>query len=190
VIAEREEIKSLIKQLRARYDSVLYTYRAHEKAADRYQGYENCRRVISFILVTLATGSFVLALAEAVFSPQVSNLLVAFVALLAAGVSYAADYFRFEERIATHKKTAVHLRQISLEYESLISDLQAGLITVSEAADQRSEIIARENPLLEIAPRTTDRDYKRAKRSIEKIAKPYSLCGGVGTPEKQMKGKG
>ena len=171
----QEAIKTLDSQLIARHESTVYTYRTHEKAADRYSTYEVWRRWISIVLLVLATGSFLTSLTE-VFgqSPALGGLLTSGVAMLAAGVAFMADYLRYEEKIANHTSTANELRQVAIGFETLRVDLRLGRKSMDEVSGDRDDLLARDKEILSLAPRTTRGDYEKANKALNGDEKLYS----------------
>lgn len=162
-------------QLTVRQDRILYTYRTQEKAADRFHGYENKRKWLSLILTALTAGTFITVLAGWLFSSEVvGSVVTAAIALIATGVSFAADYLRFSENAEAHSKSAVKLRGVYGDYESVIVSIDAGVVDVSEAAARRDEIFRLEQDLLEVAPRTTTSDYNKADEAINGSEKPVT----------------
>lgn len=162
-------------QLAVRQDRILYTYRTQEKAADRFHGYESIRKWLSLILTAFTAGTFITVLAGWLFSSEiVGSVITAAIALIATGVSFAADYLRFSENAETHSKSAVKLRGVYGEYESLIVSIDAGVVDMHEAVARRDEIFRLEQDLLEVAPRTTTNDYNKANDAINGSEKPVT----------------
>lgn len=172
---ERQTIDISDRQLIARHESTVYTYRTHEKAADRYSTYEVWRRWASIILMLLATGSFLASIAEIIgFSPVVGGMVTSGVAMLAAGVAFMADYLRYEEKIANHTSTANELRQVAIGFETLRVDLRLGRKSIDQISADRDDLLAREKEILSLAPRTTRGDYEEADKALNGDEKIYS----------------
>ncbi|MGP5603222.1 SLATT domain-containing protein [Corynebacterium casei] len=162
-------------QLTIRQDRILYTYRTQEKAADRFHGYESKRKWLSLILTAITAGTFITVLAGWLFSSEiVGSVVTAAIAMIATGVSFAADYLRFSENAEAHSKSAVKLREVYGEYESLVVSIDAGVVDSQEAAARRDKIFRLEQDLLEVAPRTTTSDYDKANTAINGSEKPVT----------------
>lgn len=164
----------LVAQLDARQDRMLYTYRAQEKAADKYERWDARRRWTSLALTTLTAGTLVVAVVGLVLNETWGNLLVAVIATLATMVSLIGDYFDFSGRSQAHAVAGVRLRSIHNRYESLINDLESGCISVDEARRERDELQKEEAIFLVEVPRTTRHDYTRANVGIQGDEKPSS----------------
>lgn len=170
-------------QLMARHESVVYTYRTHEKAADRYACYETRRRWLSIGLMVLATSSFLVSLAEFLWqSAELGGIITSSVAMLAAGVAFAADYLRYEEKVTSHTSTANELRQIAIGFETLRVDLKLGRKTIDQVSGDRDILLDKEKEILSLAPRTTRSGYEKANKALNDDEKLYS-------PEAEIKSR-
>lgn len=161
-------------QLDARKDPILYTYRTHEKAADRYSRWDNCRRWTALILTVLTTGTLVVAVVGLVMDEVWGNLTVAVIAALATAVSFVGYYFDFADRSRAHSIAGSRVRSIYSRYQSLIGDLEARIISVEHARQMRDDLQEDEAALLLELPRTTKSDYDRASTGIKGDEKPFS----------------
>ncbi|MFC2731471.1 MAG: SLATT domain-containing protein [Pauljensenia sp.] len=154
--------------LEDRRDRILYTYKAHEKEADRIDCIERWRKRASIVLTAVSATTFLISFASAIGSEQAANLIISFIALLTTGVSLASDVFDLPSQSKNHATAARELRSIFQDYEALIVDLETGLITLTEATEKRDRLAIREKQTLESIPvRTTRKSYKRASRALE-----------------------
>lgn len=161
--------------LEDRRDRILYTYKAHEKEADRIDRIERWRKRASIVLTAVSATTFLVSFASAIGSEQAANLIISFIALLATGVSLASDAFDLPGQSKNHARAARELRSIFQDYEALIVDLETGLITCAEATAKRDRLAIREKQTLESIPvRTTRKNYKRASKALETDEKVFS----------------
>lgn len=174
MFSANEETTLLLALLDARQDRMLYTYRTHEKAADRYTRYEKYRKVCTVVLTILTAGTLVTAVAGTVMTQVWGNLTVAALATLATGASFTGEFFDFRGKIADHQKIATQLRTIRDRYESLICDISSGTIGINEARNRRDTIQREEEQFLIESPRTTRKDYDKASKAITTDEKPQS----------------
>lgn len=164
----------LINLLEKRCDNILYTYRTHEKAADKYEFYEKLRKRCSVLLTIFTTGTLITSIAGLVGDQVWGNFTVAVMATIATGASFTGEFFDFESRIDDHKKAAVNLRFIFQEYESLILDVKSKNKDEVLIRQELSRLQCEEKELLVSVPRTTRRDYQKARASIHEDSMKFS----------------
>ena len=164
----------LARLLDARQERMLYTYRTHEKAADRLASRDRMRRWTSLILTAITAGTLLTSVVGALTNTFWTTIVVSVAAFLATFVSFLSDYFDFPGECKKHHDIAVKLRNVHNRYESLICDFETNQITLGEAQQSRDKMQLEEITLLTDAPRTTRCDYKKASKSIEKDEKPTS----------------
>lgn len=169
-----ENKSKLIYLLDARADRLLYTYRTQEKAADRYGHWEKIRKRLSISLTVITTSTLLTSIAGILLNKVWGNFAVAVIATLATGASFSGEFFDFNSRIAEHQKAAVEIRYLFEKYESLISDLNASAISNEEARKLRDKLEREEQNILLTAPRTTAKDYNKAKAAIDNNEKIQS----------------
>lgn len=154
--------------LEDRRDRILYTYKAHEKEADRIDCIERWRKRASIVLTAVSATTFVVSFASAIGPEQTANLIISFIALLTTGVSLASDAFDLSGQSKNHATVARELRSIFQEYEALIVDLETGLITSAEVTEKRDRLAMREKQTLESIPvRTRRKSYEKASKALE-----------------------
>lgn len=154
--------------LEDRRDRILYTYKAHEKAADRIDCIERWRKRASIFLTAVSATTFLVSFASAIGSEQTANLIISFIAFLTTGVSLASDAFDLPGQSKNHATAARELRSIFQDYEALVVDFETGLITFAEVTEKRDELAMREKQTLESIPvRTTRKNYERASKALE-----------------------
>lgn len=166
---------SQLALLEDRRDRILYTYKAHEKEADRIDYVERWRKRVSIVLTAVSATTFLVSFASIIGSEQTANLIISFIALLTTGVSLASDSFDLPGQSKNHATAARELRSIFQEYEALIVDLKTGMITFTEAIEKRDQLARLEKQTLESIPvRTTRRSYEKASKALETDEKVFN----------------
>ncbi|WP_288749396.1 SLATT domain-containing protein [uncultured Corynebacterium sp.] len=167
-------VAALTGLLDARRDRMLYTYRTQEKAADRYQQWEKCRKTTSIILTALTAGAFLASLGGLFFDPEVNAVLVSGAAALATMLTFLGESVDWKMSVEAHRAAAVDLRAIHNRYESLTWDIENDAISLEDALVKRDELERDERNLLSKSPRTTRGDYNKADEAIKGNEKPQS----------------
>lgn len=161
--------------LKDRRDRILYTYKTHEKAADRIDHIERWRKRASIVLTAVSATTFLASLGGAIGSEQATNLVISFIALLTTGVSLASDAFDLPNESKNHATAACELRSIFQEYEALIVDLETGAITFTGAIEKRNQLANLEKQTLSRIPvRTTRKNYEKASEALDTDEKVFS----------------
>ncbi|WP_290225340.1 SLATT domain-containing protein [Corynebacterium confusum] len=171
---ESVSVAAFVGLLDARRDRMLFTYRTHEKAADRYQKWEKCRKTSSILLTALTAGTFLASVGGLLSNPQLSTVLVSGAATLATMLTVLGESVDWKRSMEDHSVAAVDLRAIHNRYESLTWDIEHDAISLGEALLKRDELEKDERNLLSRSPRTTRRDYSKAEKAIEGDEKPQS----------------
>lgn len=165
--ADVAQIEELTASLRDSSERMKYTYKSHEKAADRYDLYEKWRHVALIVFTVLSASTLIVSIFALVGREAWGNLAVAVVATLASLSSLLGDYLDFKGKSQQHQIAAVKTRSLFVGYEDLISDLRAGAIEPAAARRRRDRLRAEENETLIDISRTTREDYVRASKALE-----------------------
>lgn len=160
-------IEELLANLRDSAERMKYTYKSHEKAADKYDLYEKRRHVALIVLTALSAGTLIVSIFALVGHEAWGNLTVAVVATLASLASLLGDYLDFAGKSQRHQMAAVKTRSLFVRYEDLINDLHAGAITTNAARKRRDQMREEENAVLADIVRTTRKDYDKASKALE-----------------------
>ncbi|WP_124060515.1 SLATT domain-containing protein [Gordonibacter sp. Marseille-P4307] len=166
-IVDAAQIEELSANLRDSADRMKYTYKAHEKAADRYDLYEKWRHVALIVFTVLSASTLIVSIFALVGHEAWGNLAVAIVATCASLASLLGDYLDFAGKSQRHQMAAVKTRALFVGYEDLIGDLRTGAVTPATARKRRDQMRAEENAVLADIARTTRKDYDRASKAIE-----------------------
>ena len=161
------QIDELAANLRDSAERMKYTYKSHEKAADRYALYEKRRHVALIVLTVLSASTLIVSIFALVGHEPWGNLAVAVVATLASLASLLGDYLDFAGKSQQHQIAAVKTRSLFIGYEDLIGDLLSGAVSPAAARNRRDQMREEENGILMDAVRTTRKDYDRASKALE-----------------------
>lgn len=170
-----ENIDFLIATLRDLSNRMKYTYKVHEKTADRFQRYENWRKLILVMLTAVTTGSSIASIFDFLGYAAIGQFISAGLAISAAFASLLGDYFDFKEKVRLHVVAGTKTREFFISYELIIADLLDGAITQEEARRRRNLLAKQEKSLLVDLPRTSRKDYNKAEESLETNEKPSSF---------------
>ncbi|WP_255456058.1 SLATT domain-containing protein [Corynebacterium sp. NML180780] len=174
-----DSVAAFVGLLDARRDRMFFTYRTHEKAADRYQHWEKCRKTSSILLTALTAGTFLASLGGLLSNPQLSTVLVSGAATFATMLTVLGESVDWKRSVEDHRAAGVDLRAIHNRYESLTWDIEHHAISLGDALVKRDKLEVDERDLLSESPRTTRRDYCKVKKAIERDEKPQSSQGEI-----------
>ena len=162
----------IIANLKDSIGRMKYTYKTHEKAADKYSCLENLRKICVIILTSVTSASFITTLFDYFGQARISNLISGITAFLAVLTSFAGDYLDYSNRRDSHKRAGVAIRTLFVRYEDHLSDYLPGEISTAQARKIRDEYRKLEEPLLAALPRTTKWDYFAADKALQSNEKP------------------
>lgn len=173
--ANAAQIKELVANLRDSAERMKFTYKSHEKAADRYDLYERWRRVVLIVLTALSAGTLIVSIFALVGQEAWGNLAVAILATLASLASLLGDYLDFSGKSQQHQMAAVKTRSLFVKYEDLVGDLLSGAVTPAKARKRRDKMREEEGDILADIVRTTKKDYDRASKALESDEKTSEM---------------
>ena len=150
----------LVAGLSDAVDRMRYTYKTHEKAADRYESWETWRRW------ALIVCTFVAALFDAFGFTSVGQVVTGALAALSALTSMLGDFLDFGDQAREHSAAGKKVRSLFIAYENLLGDYLDGAITLDASRVRRDELAAQEDQILDGLPRTTRKDYEAADKAL------------------------
>ncbi|MBD8206411.1 SLATT domain-containing protein [Microbacterium sp. CFBP 8790] len=157
----------LLAQVREAFGRVVYSQKVHEKQADQYFTLHRWQQGALIALTALSTTTFLASLAGFVFSPQVTSVIVSFVALLVTGLSLATKTFTFAEDAGSHRDVAAQLWDVRESYLSLITDLMDGQLSSDEARERRDHLQETTRATYAGAPRTGGKAFTKAQAGLK-----------------------
>lgn len=161
----REALKSQVKES---YGKVVYTHKAHEKAADILLSRNDIIKLGQLILSALTTGSLLVTL----FSNEyVSTLIAAILSTVLLILNSYSKGFDLVSLAEEHSHAALELWNIRENYLSLLVDFDTLPINqIVEKRDQLQSLVLNANAN---APRTNSKFYNNAVKAIQKNEELY-----------------
>lgn len=155
-------------QLRECYGRVVYTHKTHEKCADILFGRHKSIKLLQIVLSALVTGGILSTFADGAvgFVGAVLGTLIS-TALLALN-AYTKDY-DLGEIAQKHRQAAADIWLIREEYLSLLTNLNAELMSVTQIVERRDELLKRLHTIYAGAPSTNYAAYKAAQDALKKM---------------------
>lgn len=164
---ERKIDKFLLATLDDATARMQYTYKCHEKAADKYNCWESWRRVLSIFSTVLTAGTFLTALWMFFGADRFGGVITGAIATIGALTATIGDVLHFPEKCDAHRKAGAETRKIFVMYENLRADYFSGALDSNEVRKRRDEILEEEQKVLAELPRTTHFDYRMASRALK-----------------------
>ncbi len=158
-----DRVELLDDQLREIYGRVTYSHKAQEKQADILLMRHGLVKLAQIILPTISTAGFLTALLGTGWWGSVVGAGCS--AILLALNLYTKDY-DLAKQAREHQQAAARLWYAREKYLSLIIDLSNGSETVSNAKAKRDVLVDELQVVYSDAPRTSERAYKKARKSL------------------------
>jgi hypothetical protein len=128
---------SLVDHIRLSFGAAATSYRAHARAAARLSARAWQARIAVMLLLGLATGACLVALAG-VRQAQIGAAVLSGLALLGYAVTISLD---FEPRAYAHRTCAARLWQICERYRALLAEVHDGLVDLPAVTARRDELM-------------------------------------------------
>lgn len=158
-----DRVELLDDQLREIYGRVTYSHKAQEKQADILLTRHGLVKLAQIILPAISTAGFLTALLGTGWWGSVVGAGCS--AILLALNLYTKDY-DLAKQAREHQQAAARLWYAREKYLSLIIDLSNGSETVSNAKAKRDVLVDELQVVYSDAPRTSERAYKKARKSL------------------------
>jgi hypothetical protein len=156
----RETIEA---QVRECFGRVVYTHKAHEKCADILLGRLSWLKHVQIILSVLVSG----ALLRNIIGKHPTDILPLLLATALAIINLYFKNFDYGRMAEAHKEAADHLWNVRESYLSLIADLGAQIISVTDATKKRDELQQKLAAIYSKAPRTNSSAYAKAQKVLK-----------------------
>ena len=158
------QLKVLEAQIRESFGRVVYSHKTQEKCADIVFTLHKRLKILLIIISALVTTSFFIK----IFGDNNWSIIVGVVlsTTLFGLNTYLKDY-DLGEIAQKHSNAANQLWDIRESYLSLLTDINANLLSVNQIVSQREEL---QNRLLNIysgSPRTNFKAYKEASKALK-----------------------
>lgn len=142
--------------IKDRFERVLWTYKTHEKAAER----EN---TIATVLKLLEMVSLAVSLVFVLRTDTVWGSSLIFLSVCISLYSFGNDHFAQSRR---HSASGKKFLAIKDAYISLLSDMQNGNMIRKEFTIRRDDLQKQFITQCEYAPQTCSCDYKKASKGL------------------------
>jgi hypothetical protein len=153
---------SLIDHIRLSFGSVVTSYRAHARAAERLSLRAWQARVVVAILLALATGASFLALAQG--QPvQIAAAALSVSALLGYTIVVSLD---FDSRAYAHRACAARLWLLGEKYRALLAEVHDGLIEMPDVTARRDALMREVQAVYENALPADRHAYEIAREAL------------------------
>lgn len=159
--------KLLYRQIADRYVKVVWTHKIQECQADIYL--EKSKRTQTFlrILSALTTTGTIAALINGL-NTWIVAVITAFVAAASLYLTLSNGDSHTEYKVADCKRFAAIMHNLRNQYESLMTDIKAELLTDKEIVERRTLLEKLENDVYSSPlPATTAKAVKRASKSLK-----------------------
>lgn len=168
-----ESMVPLEAQIRECFGRVVYSHKAHEKCADICADRLGKIKLWQLILSVVVPSTIFVQITGKLATPAFGDLswgslisgVVALVLLLLNASTKNYDLGKTAER---HKESADKLWEIRESYLSLLADIRAGAIDVSEARSRRDELQNDLANTYQAAPRTNYKGYVKAQDALRR----------------------
>ena len=160
-----ESTRLLYKCIEGRYVKVTWSHKIQEIQGDIYLEIDRCVKNITCWLSVLTTGGALSSILSFI-EPQISGSITAFLAILLSYFTVRYKDGQLEEKAKLNKNFAAKLHDLRNKYESLMTDILAGLLNDNEIVDKRNELREEEDLLYIKAPHTFPAAVKRAEKAL------------------------
>lgn len=163
----QEPTKFLYRQIADRYVKVVWTHKIQECQADIYL--EKAKRTQTFlrILSALTTTGTIAALINGL-NTWIVAVITAFVAAASLYMTLSNGDSHADYKAADCKRFAAIMHDLRNQYESLMTDIKAGLLTDKEIVERRTVLEKLENDVYASPlPATTAKAVKRASKALK-----------------------
>lgn len=155
---------SVVDHIRLSFGDVVCSYKAHSSAAERL-----ARRAwqIKMTVLSLLGLGVVAAATSLVGVPRPFQIISAALASLGF-VGYAAYLaFDFDPRVTAHRSCAARFWLLCEKYRALLTEIQDGLVDVTQVKDRRDQLIHEVHGVYEQAPPADRAAYGLARRELK-----------------------
>ncbi|MDD4698002.1 MAG: SLATT domain-containing protein [Fermentimonas sp.] len=162
-----ESTRLLYKCIEGRYVKVTWTHKIQEIQGDIYLQKDRCVKNITCWLSVLTAGG-ALSFISSFIEPQISGSITSFLAIILSYFTVRFKDGQLEEKAKVNKYFAAKLHDVRNKYESLMTDILAGLLNDSEIVDKRNELREEEDLLYSNkVPHTFSTAVKRAEKALK-----------------------
>lgn len=159
------EYRNLEEQIRECFGRVVYTHKTHEKCVNLALKFQSRLKTAQILISALITSSFFpKLLGENSNLPIQIGAVLSFVLLIINTFSKEYDPGSKAEK---HRTTAIQLWNIRESYLSLLVEIRNSSLSLDDLFIKRDELQKKLLEIYAIAPRTSEKGYKEARKSLK-----------------------
>ena len=159
----------LYQQIAGRWDKVVWTHKIHEEQADIYMTCSRRYGIAKQILSSANSVGIITILCGLISNDLWVQIITAITSIATAFVIWKCENCKFESKAEENKQYAAKCHHLRNLYESLMTDIRAGITNTSDIVARREELEEAENSLyMQIAPHTTSKAVDRASVALNK----------------------
>jgi SMODS and SLOG-associating 2TM effector domain family 4 len=170
---------SVVDHIRLNFDRTSQNYTLHARAAERLAVTTARVRIGVLILLAVAAVTAATSLVE-------SGRYFQIAAAIAAGLGFAAHaaYLAVgvEGRVHAHRACAQRLWQVCDRYQSLLSEIEDGLLDRASILQRRDELSAQEHSAYDQPFSLDQKAFESARQAASKEARPAGVSDDVREP--------
>lgn len=151
-------------QIRECYARLVWTHKTHEKCADHYTKLDTRFKGLQIILSVILTSGIISVL---ICDKSGVNVITAIISAILLGVNLYLKNYDLGGISQRFGNTAVSLWDIRERYLSLLTDMQADLVSLEEIRERRDKIQEQLLTVYKSAPRTTPKGYEEASKALK-----------------------
>jgi hypothetical protein len=159
-----EDNYRLLDTIRGAFGRVVYTYKTHQKMADRLAFRDQLVKVIELILISSTAGTTISVIFGSGRTFQVVSAVLASLSLLVTIYQYR---FNLEQIVQQHRTCANKLWLIREKYTNLLCDLYENAIDLNLAREKRDALMQEVSAVYDVAPGTDSKSYEQARIALK-----------------------
>lgn len=158
---------ALEDQLRECFGRVVYSHKAHEKTADILTTRHRRIKLAQIVLSAIVTGGAIAVLLGPSDKSRAAALLATVVSTLLLALNTYTKDIDLGQAAEKHKETAAQLWSVRESYLSVLADIRAGAVSLSDVQSRRDALQTRLETVYSAAPRTLDAAYAKAGIALQ-----------------------
>ncbi len=152
-------------QIRECFGRVVYSHKTHEKCADIITVRHNTIKIIQIILSAVTTTGILIT----IFGEE--KIVVGIISAIFSTILFILNTylkgFDLGELAQKHSDTAADLWDVRENYLSLLTDIQANILSIDSLIDKRDNLQRKLSGLYKGSPRTISKAYRKASKALQ-----------------------
>ena len=151
-------------QIRECFGRVVYSHKTHEKCADILLCRLSWLKHTQIVLSVLVSGTLLTAM---IGDQPSKGILPAILSGILLFINLYFKNYNYGQMAQSHKESADRLWDVRESYLCLLTDLNCGILTLAQAADQRDKLQKELATIYSNAPRTNSNAYQKAQDALQ-----------------------